>query len=46
MGTPQGDPSQLPSVPKFSSGWQLGKPDLVLKAAAPFAIPASGSDVY
>jgi Tfp pilus assembly protein PilF len=45
-GTPQGDPSQLPPVPKFSSGWQLGKPDLVLKAAAPFAIPASGSDVY
>jgi Flp pilus assembly protein TadD len=24
----------------------LGKPDLVLKAAAPFEVPASGSDVY
>src|SRR6266478_6342116 len=45
-GSPRGDPSQLPPVPKFSSGWQLGKPDLVLKAAAPFSIPASGSDVY
>jgi tetratricopeptide (TPR) repeat protein len=45
-GLREGDPADLPPVPKFSSGWQLGQPDLVLHAAAPFAIPASGSDVY
>ena len=45
-GLLEGNPSELPVVPKFDSGWQLGKPDLVLKAAAPFTIPASGSDVY
>jgi Tfp pilus assembly protein PilF/mono/diheme cytochrome c family protein len=45
-GLPEGNPSELPVAPKFASGWQLGKPDLVLKANAPFTIPASGSDVY
>ena len=45
-GCPEGDPAQLPPAPKFASGWQLGQPDLVLQAASPFAIPASGSDVY
>ncbi len=45
-GMPEGDRADLPSPPKFSAGWQLGQPDLVLKAAAPYEIPASGSDVY
>jgi len=45
-GMPEGDAADLPPVPKFSSGWQLGKPDLVLRAPAPFTVPASGSDVY
>jgi Tfp pilus assembly protein PilF len=45
-GMPEGMPADFPPVPKFTSGWQLGQPDLVLHAAAPYAIPASGSDVY
>jgi Tfp pilus assembly protein PilF len=45
-GLREGDPADLPAVPKFSSGWQLGQPDLVLHAAAPYTIPANGSDVY
>jgi tetratricopeptide (TPR) repeat protein len=45
-GMAEGDPSRLPPEPKFSAGWQLGEPDLVLTAAAPYQIPASGSDVY
>jgi Flp pilus assembly protein TadD len=44
--TPEGNRDEIPPAPKFASGWQLGTPDLVLKAAAPFAVPASGSDVY
>ena len=45
-GLLEGNISELPPAPKFDSGWQLGKPDLILKAASPFTIPASGSDVY
>jgi tetratricopeptide (TPR) repeat protein len=45
-GTPEGDRAQLPPAPKFTMGWQLGKPDLVLQAPSSYTIPASGSDVY
>jgi Flp pilus assembly protein TadD len=45
-GVLEGNRDELPPAPKFTSGWQLGTPDLVLKAAAPFAVPASGNDVY
>ncbi len=45
-GTLEGNHDELPPAPKFASGWQLGTPDLVLKASAAFAVPASGSDVY
>jgi len=45
-GALQGNRDELPPAPKFTSGWQLGTPDLVLKATAPFAVPANGSDVY
>jgi cytochrome c-type biogenesis protein CcmH/NrfG len=45
-GTPEGNPADLPVAPKFSPGWQLGEPDLILQAGSPFTVPASGSDVY
>jgi hypothetical protein len=45
-GSPEGNPKDLPAPPSFPDGWQLGKPDLVLEAPAPFDIPASGRDVY
>jgi Flp pilus assembly protein TadD len=45
-GTQEGNHDEIPPAPKFISGWQLGTPDLVLKASAPFEVPASGSDVY
>ena len=45
-GLLEGNSAELPTAPRFDSGWQLGKPDLILKATVPFAIPASGSDVY
>jgi hypothetical protein len=43
---PEGDASELPKPPEFSEGWQLGKPDLELKMAKPFAVPADGPDIY
>src|SRR5579863_645198 len=37
-GTPQGNPAQTPPPPKSIDGWQLGPPDLILKASKPFAL--------
>jgi hypothetical protein len=45
-GAPEGDAQDLPTVPRFPEGWQLGKPDLVLKMPEPFKVPATGPDVY
>jgi mono/diheme cytochrome c family protein len=46
QGTPQGDPRDLPSQPQFTAGWQLGPPDVVLKAIKPYLLAASGGDQY
>ena len=46
QGTIEGDPSDLPPKPQFTDGWQLGKPDVVVKAPRPYALAASGSDTY
>jgi tetratricopeptide (TPR) repeat protein/mono/diheme cytochrome c family protein len=46
QGMPEGPASETPSPPEFTDAWQLGKPDLVLEAPAPFNVPASGPDVY
>jgi Tfp pilus assembly protein PilF len=45
-GMPEGAASDLPAAPKFNPGWQLGQPDLILRADSSFEVPASGSDVY
>src|SRR5690242_15215416 len=34
-GAPQGDPKDLPPLPKFAEGWEIGTPDLVLNIAKP-----------
>jgi Tfp pilus assembly protein PilF len=45
-GAPEGDASEIPQPPKFTEGWQLGPPDLILDATKPFTVPASGPDAY
>jgi Tfp pilus assembly protein PilF len=45
-GAPEGPASAIPPAPRFTEGWQLGKPDLILEAARPFAVPATGPDVF
>jgi mono/diheme cytochrome c family protein len=45
-GAPEGDPKDLPPLPKFDDGWQRGEPDLVLSMPEPFPIPADGPDIY
>ena len=46
QGTREGNPRDLPPKPKFTPGWQLGEPDLILKAEKPYMLPANGSDQY
>ena len=45
-GAPEGDASEPPVPAPVPNEWQLGQPDLVLKAAQPFALPADGPDVF
>lgn len=45
-GAREGDPKDLPALPRFPEGWQLGEPDLVLKMPEPFTIPADGRDIH
>ncbi|MBL8796956.1 MAG: ascorbate-dependent monooxygenase [Planctomycetia bacterium] len=45
-GAAEGDPKDLPAQPKFTDGWQLGQPDLIVKLAKPFDVPAEGPDIY
>ena len=45
-GSPEGDPSRLPPLPKFADGWQIGVPDMVFQMPAPYQVPASGEIAY
>jgi hypothetical protein len=45
-GTPMGDPKTAPAPRRFTEGWQLGEPDLVLTVPEEFTLAASGPDVY
>jgi Flp pilus assembly protein TadD/mono/diheme cytochrome c family protein len=46
QGTTEGDPADLPARPQFAEGWQLGKPDVIVKAIKAYTLPASGTDNY
>ena len=46
QGAKEGEARDLPAAPKFTPGWQLGEPDLVLRAEKPYMLPASGDDQY
>ena len=43
---PEGNAGDLPLPPDFSSEWQMGPPDLILKMDKPFLLSADGSDVF
>jgi mono/diheme cytochrome c family protein/peroxiredoxin len=46
LDAPEGEAADLPPLPKFPKGWQLGKPDKIVKMVRPFALPAGGPDLY
>ncbi len=45
-GALQGDPKDLPAMPQFTEGWEIGKPDAVFSIEKPFDVPASGTVNY
>jgi tetratricopeptide (TPR) repeat protein len=45
-GAPEGDASDLPPVPNWTDGWQLGAPDLIVRMPDAYTVPADGRDVF
>src|ERR1700704_1699215 len=43
-GAPEGDARGLPQ-PRWTDGWQLGKPDLIVTLSQPYVLQADGTDV-
>jgi peroxiredoxin len=45
-GTPEGNPSDAPPLRQFTTGWQLGEPDLVLTPSSEFTVGPGGPDLF
>ena len=45
-GSPEGDPADLPPMPEWTVGWQLGQPDLEIEPAETYTLPADGVDIF
>src|SRR5260370_12455197 len=45
-GVPEGDSVDLPLLPRFASGWQIGEPDMIVKMPEPYTLAAEGRDEY
>jgi hypothetical protein len=43
---PEGNSSEKLEPPKFTSGWQLGEPDLIVEMPSAYHVPADGPDIY
>jgi mono/diheme cytochrome c family protein len=46
QGAVEGEPSDLPAPPKWTEGWSLGEPDLIVEMPEAYTLPAEGADVY
>lgn len=45
-GAPEGAKRDLPAMPSFEPGWNIGKPDRVIDIGTTFDVPASGTVPY
>jgi len=45
-GMPEGDAADLPEPTIYSEGWQIPKPDVVVRMPEPFTVPAKGTVPY
>ncbi|HKY22149.1 MAG TPA: tetratricopeptide repeat protein [Vicinamibacterales bacterium] len=44
QGVLEGDRHALPAMPQWTSGWQIGEPDLVVTLDGPYHLPAGSTD--
>jgi tetratricopeptide repeat protein len=45
-GAVEGQASDLPPLPEWPEGWELGQPDLMVTLPSAYALAAAGKDVY
>jgi hypothetical protein len=45
-GSGEGEPRDLPDLPKWTEEWHLGSPDLVLQLPEAYALGPEGNDLY
>jgi mono/diheme cytochrome c family protein len=45
-GAAEGNPNDLPRLPKATDGWLLGKPDLIVSPDKSFTLPALPNDAF
>jgi tetratricopeptide (TPR) repeat protein len=45
-GAVEGDTRDLPRMPQWNDGWQLGRPDLIVTVPQAYTLPAGGPDVF
>ena len=45
-GSPEGSPADVPAAPKFTEGWEIGTPDVVLPMQKAYNVPADGTIAY
>ncbi len=45
-GATEGEAKFMPALPKFDTGWTLGKPDQVFDIGTDYAVPAEGTIAY
>jgi Cytochrome C oxidase, cbb3-type, subunit III len=45
-GAKEGNARDLPPAPRFTEGWQIGKPDVVLSMTEAYEVPAEGTVRY
>ncbi len=46
QGEPAGSAAHAPAPPKFADEWQMGTPDLILRAGKPYQLPADGGEIF
>jgi len=45
-GAVEGNPKDLPPMPKLTTGWQIGEPDVIFQMPTEFTVPAEGAVPY
>jgi len=45
-GAPKGEDKDLPPAPKFTEGWTIGTPDVVIQMQEDYTVPADGTVPY